>query len=212
MNDIFFTSDTHFGHAKIIEYCKRPFSSVEEMDEILIQNWNKTVSKGDTVYHLGDFCWRKQKSPKWYWDQLNGNKILIKGNHDRHCFKELRFEPDSIMEVKISRMQRLTLCHYPMQSWNASYYGSYHLHGHTHNLDSEYYFNPRLLPSGSRFGLMSQRLNVCVEKTDYRPINLEEVESLIEKQMVEVAKELDDEFEDLGTLIKNTRGDQNDGC
>ena len=54
---IFFTSDTHFGHSKIIDYCKRPFSSIEEHDKTLIQNWNNVVGQDDTVFHLGDFAY-----------------------------------------------------------------------------------------------------------------------------------------------------------
>lgn len=58
MNSTWFTSDTHFGHSNIIAYCSRPFGSAEEMDRVLIQNWNARIRQGDTVYHLGDLAWQ----------------------------------------------------------------------------------------------------------------------------------------------------------
>lgn len=79
---VFFTSDTHFGHESIINFCNRPFSSVKEMDQALIDNWNSVVGPNDYVFHLGDFCFKGTQ----YWDnilnQLNGHKFLILGNHD----------------------------------------------------------------------------------------------------------------------------------
>jgi calcineurin-like phosphoesterase family protein len=80
---IFFTSDTHFGHAKVIEYCKRPFSSVAHMDAELIRRWNYRVQAEDTVYHLGDFSLGKREDIRRYRSYLNGRIILIRGNHDR---------------------------------------------------------------------------------------------------------------------------------
>ena len=79
---IWFTSDTHWNHANIIKYCKRPFANVEEMDDALISNWNAVVDKGDHVYHLGDFCWGKRDGWIKYLKLLNGNIHIIKGNHD----------------------------------------------------------------------------------------------------------------------------------
>lgn len=76
----FFISDTHFGHKNIIEYCKRPFKSVEEMNDALIKNWNKVVSPEDTVFLLGDFVFRGKIS--LLKSILNGNIVWIKGNHD----------------------------------------------------------------------------------------------------------------------------------
>ncbi len=79
---LFFTSDSHFCHEAIIRFCNRPFSSVEEQDKILINNWNSVVGPEDTVFHLGDFCFGG--FPKWkeIRNQLNGHIILILGNHD----------------------------------------------------------------------------------------------------------------------------------
>lgn len=80
---VFFTSDTHFGHANIIKYCARPYSSVEEMNRDLIERWNSVVGPLDTIYHLGDFSLGKV-DPSDILRKLNGKrKILIRGNHDR---------------------------------------------------------------------------------------------------------------------------------
>lgn len=81
---IYLTADSHLGHDNIIKYAKRPFSSCEEMDKVIISRWNEIVRKDDLVYHLGDFSF---KDPSYYLDKLNGNKILIKGNHD---YKRIR--------------------------------------------------------------------------------------------------------------------------
>jgi len=78
--NIFFTSDTHFGHKNILKYCNRPFVNVEEMDEVMIERWNGRIGKNDSVYHLGDFSF--SSNPKTYFERLNGKKILIIGNHD----------------------------------------------------------------------------------------------------------------------------------
>src|SRR5690348_12522526 len=82
---IYFSSDFHFFHSKIREYMpKRPGNTVEEMNEILIKNWNETVTKNDTVYILGDFSFGKPEPTYNIIRRLNGGtKILILGNHDR---------------------------------------------------------------------------------------------------------------------------------
>ena len=84
MSKVFFTSDLHFGHTNVITFDKRPFSSVEEMDEELIKRWNKKVGKGDLVYVLGDMIWKSSNNDaENLIRSLNGQIILIKGNHDR---------------------------------------------------------------------------------------------------------------------------------
>lgn len=72
---------THFGHSNIIQFCDRPFASVEEMDYNLIKNWNEKVPPDGLVFHLGDFGWGGYQEYKKIRDQLNGKIILIKGNH-----------------------------------------------------------------------------------------------------------------------------------
>ena len=79
----FFVSDTHFGHQRIIELCNRPFSSVEEMNEVMIERWNAVVKPTDKVYHMGDVALGKIADSLPLIGRLNGTKILIPGNHDR---------------------------------------------------------------------------------------------------------------------------------
>ncbi len=101
---VFWTSDTHFGHAAVIGYCNRPYASVEEMDRALVKNWNDVVGPRDTVYHLGDFCMGPKTNIAKYRRKLNGDIILVAGNHDRSrtamlaggmdaYFRELVLEP-----------------------------------------------------------------------------------------------------------------------
>lgn len=79
---IFVTSDTHFNHKNIIEFCERPFSDVQEMNEKMIENWNKVVCKDDLVFHLGDFQMGDRKLIPETLKRLNGIIFLIRGNHD----------------------------------------------------------------------------------------------------------------------------------
>lgn len=131
---VFFTSDTHFGHEAIIRLSDRPFSSVEAMDAALIAQWNATVAPGDTVYHLGDFCFRNSSRAADYLKQLNGEVHLIAGNHDKET---LRVDPNifaSVSPIKDLRVDglRIILCHYPLREWQAARKGSWHLFGHLH--------------------------------------------------------------------------------
>jgi len=95
MSNLFLTSDTHFGHANIIKYCNRPFKNLDHMDKELIKRWNERVKPSDVVLHLGDFSFKNTPGGKqgegssenrsWdYLKQLNGNIVILKGNHDRN--------------------------------------------------------------------------------------------------------------------------------
>ena len=93
----FFTSDTHFNHANVIQYCGRPFASVDEMNREMIARWNSTVGPDDTVYHLGDFALGKFAKAAPILHRLNGaRKILVLGNHDRSARQMLAVGFDEV--------------------------------------------------------------------------------------------------------------------
>lgn len=131
----FYISDMHFGHANCLSFDNRPFTSVDEMDAELIRRWNSVVSAGDLVYVLGDMFWCKVSEAIPILEQLNGQKFLIKGNHDR-CkgteFTKHFVKIADYMEVEDGD-KHVVLCHYPMPCFKKSFYGWYHLYGHVHN-------------------------------------------------------------------------------
>lgn len=171
---IYFTSDTHFGHANIIKYLNRPFSNSHEMDKILIRNWNLKVSAKDTIYHLGDFG---MGPPRYLLDiinRLNGHKFLISGSHDKRLVKELlRLEAFHLRQRHpgmtsmgpmyvlkgIKGVPDITLCHYSMRVWPKAHYGTFHLFDHSHG---------HLEGVGKSF-------DVGVDANNFKPVSLDEV-------------------------------------
>jgi len=134
----YFTSDSHFGHQLMLRF--RPFSTVEEMDEHLIEAWNAVVRPDDIVWHLGDFSCHDVGRTKQIFDQLHGRKRLILGNHDldhsgdiRKNLRDLAWDqtPTHYAEVKQAG-ERVILHHYAMRTWSASVHGSWHFYGHSH--------------------------------------------------------------------------------
>src|SRR5271157_4478258 len=137
MNNYWFTSDQHFNHSRIIQYCHRPFLSVEEMNETIIENFNKVVKSKDEVYHLGDFCFDKNDM-KYFLNRLNGSHKLILGNHDPKQFDKTLFE--WVKDTKMIQVnnQNIFMSHYAHRVWPQSHYGSWHLYGHSHNTLLDY--------------------------------------------------------------------------
>lgn len=167
---IHFTSDTHWGHKNIIQYSNRPFDSVEDMNEALIENWNDQVANNDTVYHLGDFAFQPYDVLKRTARHLNGTKHLILGNHDKTIIQNrddlVRSGTfDSIQnyfELK-AEGQFIVLFHYGQRVWNRSHHSSIHLYGHSHG---------SLPPFGKSVDVGVD----CKEITpEYRPVSLNEV-------------------------------------
>ena len=167
---ILFTSDLHLGHKNILKLCNRPFSSIEEMDATLIENWNKKVHKNDQVYILGDLMYRNEKPPEEYLRQLNGKKHLITGNHDRAwvkmCDTSQYFKSVNRLDYISDRKRQMTLCHFPMMSWPhmpRSYMVFGHIHGTT---DADYWL---LIARNEKM------LNAGVDINGYAPVTFDEM-------------------------------------
>ncbi len=177
MENIWFTGDTHFGHKSILEYAGRPFKSVEEMDEALIDNWNSVVSPQDAVYHLGDAGLCTPAKLERIVERLHGKIHLIRGNHERSAeackeffewikdYHELRIEDAEAHKGR----QLIVLFHYPLRVWKASHYGSYHLYGHSHGM----------LPDDPT----SYSSDIGVDCHNYRPVSYHEVKAIMKRKI-----------------------------
>jgi len=169
---VFFTSDTHYGHANIIKFSERPFSSVEEMDEAMITNWNAVVKPGDLVYHLGDFSFANRDRTIKIAKRLAGQKFLVYGNHDKAMRRDREFNEQwqwtrDLTQIEVEG-QKITLCHFAMLTWNQSHRGAWNLHGHSHgNLTDD----PNAL-----------RIDVGVDCFNYAPVSFEEVQAIMAKK------------------------------
>ena len=150
-------SDTHFNHTNIIKYCDRPFHNVHEMNEAMIYNWNSVVSKGDTICHLGDVGLGNDEQIKNIIDRLNGNKILILGNHDLRRgidrWKSLGFSEVYKKELRIGKF---VLTHRPTKVDE----GLINIYGHIHNKPLHESFDP------------SKHINVSVDVINFTPVEL----------------------------------------
>jgi len=179
-----FTADPHFGHERILELCKRPFASVEEMDKAIINNYNKLVHTNDTLYILGDFSWGYEDSIRYYRNLIRCNNIVfIWGNHDKilrkniSLYKQLFTSTHDILDIVIDQ-QPIVLCHYPMLEWNKFYYGSWQLFGHVHG-------NLSPLPG-------SLSCDVGVDCHNYNPVSFEDLKVIMERRKDFNASSLND--------------------
>lgn len=196
---IYFTSDQHFNHLNVIKHSERPYSSVEEMNEKLVDNWNRTVPIDGVVFHLGDLFWRKNVASEELGKQiihnLNGKIYTLNGNHDVKGFgavkrKEDKFYSDfqkitelgDYFEVTIDG-QEIVMCHYAILSWNKAHHGSWNLFGHSHgNLKT---FIDKNLPNSKMLDVGVDNIaNNVLGKTqeNYRPISFFEVEEYMSKK------------------------------
>lgn len=173
MKKIFFTSDHHFGHKNILKFSERPFSDVEEMNEVLIQKWNEKIDAEDEVYHLGDVGLMSSGKLRSILDRLNGKIYLINGNHEKSaqaCAKRFEWIKDYyelvVEDDEFERGQQLiVLFHYALREWNASHWGSYHLYGHAHGT----------LPDDKN----ARSFDIGVDCHDFYPLSYEEVKAIM---------------------------------
>jgi calcineurin-like phosphoesterase family protein len=173
MPAVFLVSDTHFGHAGVCRFVRndgvtklRPWTDPDEMDEFMVQAWNERVRPTDKVYHLGDVVINRRALKTLA--RLNGDKVLIRGNHDifrddeyRQYFRELR---------AYHVMNGMILSHIPIHEESLGRFGV-NIHGHTHA--------NRVMKDGA----VDVRYHcVCVEQTDFAPILFEDVVKRIEAE------------------------------
>lgn len=132
------TSDLHFGHTNIMNFCAetRPYNDVKHMNESMVLDWNAQVQPDDTVYILGDLAFMPAAEAVKLFNRLNGNKILVEGNHDRKILKDPVFrkcfvEIHSYLEVRYDGTL-VVMFHYPIAEWNQCHRGAVHFHGHLH--------------------------------------------------------------------------------
>ena len=179
--NIWFISDTHFGHKNIIEYSNRPFKTVREHDDTLIRNWNWRVMPTDIVFHLGDFLFGAYEDIPKTIKRLNGNIIFVRGNHDKvlekyYSSKHLDLFDYIDLSVDDSDANRgvqdICLFHYPIEEWNKCHHGSWHLYGHTHGnskFDKNYEY---------------KRWNVGDDVNQFNPISYWEVKTLLKSKKI----------------------------
>ncbi len=181
MPSVFLTSDTHFGHAGVCRFTHpddatvklRPWDNADEMDEEMIRRWNDRVRPTDKVYHLGDVVINRKALKTLH--RLNGDKVLIRGNHDifpdveyREYFRELR---------AYHVMNGMILSHIPIHPESLGRFGV-NIHGHLHAS------RVKMEPVG-KYGVpvIDPRYHcVCVEQTDFTPILFEDVIKRIEAE------------------------------
>lgn len=147
-----FTADTHFGHKGALRFGARTqFKDTVEMDVAMIANWNNVIQPEDTVYHLGDLSFANETRTLEVLSVLHGRKHWVSGNHDHSLLKKkavrahfLSIQP--FLEHKFDG-QRVTMCHFPMLTWDKAHYGAWMLHGHSHG-NCKYPFEAKILDVG----------------------------------------------------------------
>lgn len=181
-DQVYFTSDTHFGHENIIRYCNRPFRNAEEMNAELIRRWRETVPEDGIVFHLGDFAHGNARLWNDILSALTGRKYLILGNHDMKALRQDymgRFEHVAQqMTIRVGG-QAIVLNHNPFLCYGGSYRDVWQLFGHVHSGPASHtgLDHPRLKM------LFPLQYDVGVDNNDFRPISFAEVKAKIEGQV-----------------------------
>ena len=181
--NVFFTSDLHFGHENVLRFDSRPWRTVEEMDEELIRRWNNKVAPGDIVYVLGDLIWKTlDGDAPALLKRLNGQIILIKGNHDRFvkngaakkCLSGVKDYDDISVTLQDGTTRRCILSHYFIPMYNGHRYNAIHLHGHSHNTE-EAKEELEIAAELNRRGYKNEIYNVGCMHWNYEPVTLDEI-------------------------------------
>ena len=180
--NVWFTSDTHFGHENIIRFCNRPFINAAEMNAELIRRWRETVPDDGIIFHLGDFAHDSSRLWNDILNALPGHKYLILGNHDMKAIRQgfmSHFElVTQQMTIRVGG-QAIVLNHNPFLCYGGSYRDVWQLFGHVHSGPASHtgLDHPRLKM------LFPRQYDVGVDNNDYRPISFADVKAKIEAQV-----------------------------
>ena len=185
MPSVFLYSDPHFGHAGVCRFLRddgiklRPWDDPNEMDEELVKRYNETVKPTDKCYFLGDVVINRRALG--ILSRLNGDKVLIKGNHD--IFRDEEYSPyfRSIRAYHV--LNGLILSHIPIHDSSIARFGT-NVHGHLHSNRVHKVVGFDADTNSLVYGkeIDERYLCVCVEQTDFRPIAFEEVQERIRNQ------------------------------
>lgn len=179
MNDIWFISDTHFNHANILNFTRidgsplRPeFSNVDEMNETMIQNWNKVVKPYDKIYHLGDVGFGNENALGKILDRLMGKKRMLFGNHDKFDTK-FYFKHFEKLHVEFRPARDHIFTHRPIHLNSDPFEKiKVNVHGHTHSNN---------VKVGTSQVDDKRYINISCEYTNYAPIHYETIKEMIRK-------------------------------
>lgn len=186
---IYFTSDLHLGHERIIELCNRPFVDVGHMNQTIVDNWNDIVESDDTVFVLGDVALGRIDDSLALITQLKGHKLLVPGNHDRCWSGHKRVRPADIVRYRnvgftildnVSYFQRWKLCHFPTtgDSYTDDRFPEFRpqlaenewlIHGHVHNM----------------WQMHKNQINVGVDVWNFSPVSEQQLRQLIANRTVD---------------------------
>lgn len=186
--NIWFTSDLHFGHRNVIRFCERPFEDVKEMGEVLVTNWNERVQEDDHIFNLGDMFWFNDRhSVKRVVSKLKGHKHFLLGNHCTTKQYELCTDLDltvhsDIVVLRITgsaddprftdkHFYEVVLCHYPCTCYSHSNAGALMFFGHIHSRTGYpmmEFQKPIALPS-------KRYMDVGVDRHNYAPASFFEI-------------------------------------
>lgn len=160
----FITSDTFLGRKNIIDIFKRPFKSLDEMNETIIEKWNSKVAKDDIVYHLGNFFWDPITATD-YIEYINGNIIMFPTQNDLASLELSKSHPEK-MQIFSSNILELpdigiVLGHYPMEDWNGKTQGTVHAHGHSLEYKTDF--------------TKKKRVNCISDYWDFYPVNIDAI-------------------------------------
>ena len=181
MKEVYFIADLHLGHANCIRFDNRPFSSIEEQDEIIIQKWNNRVHANDEVWILGDVSFYRPEKTVQLLSRLNGVKRLCRGNHDsanlrNAAFKACYEEVVDYKKIHLGKTFGIICSHYPIPCFDMHRYGWLHLYGHVHN-SPEWYLTEQMKTMVEQSGTPCRMYNVgcMMPYIDYIPRTYEEI-------------------------------------